>query len=366
MTRVHLVNVGESNGGDVLMAMAAAANLERRLGPLTLTVNGRSLRDAAALRIRGAPQSGLDRFSQRLVRAFGPRVILPEQRFRAGDLVLDANGYRHGGIWPEENLERDLVLAGLARAAGARVALLPKSYGPFDARSGALFGRLAAAVDLAYARDAESFGHCRPWSAAVRLRPDFTISVAAAPGGSAPEVPARPVLVVPNAKLVERGIVAHFDAYADFVAACVRHLAFLGRPVRVLFHQAKDVRELDARLGARGIARSFHADPRQAKAELRDAHLVVSSRYHGMIGALTQGTPCLVLGWSHKYGGFLDRYSLGRQLLIGAASVEALAERLAWIGQGDHRAAVRASLEEGNAALAREAQALWDEVAGLY
>jgi colanic acid/amylovoran biosynthesis protein len=133
----------------------------------------------------------------------------------------------------------------------------------------------------------------------------------------------------------------------------------------VLFHQTKDVRCLREPLQRLGIVTTFHDDPRVAKAELARAWLVVSSRYHGMLGALTSGTPCVVLGWSHKYVGLLRFYPRGEDWLVPEATAEALAARAAWISAPARRAAMLACIEEGNRGIAARTEAMWNEVAAL-
>jgi colanic acid/amylovoran biosynthesis protein len=359
MRSIHLVNVGLNNCGDLLMAMTAASKLTQRLGPRGVTVNGREC-DAATLRA-----SAQLRRSQlhRLLRLLRPLTRAPgAQGFAAGELVLDCNGYRHGGIWPERNLVDDLALAARVQECRARLVLLPKSCGPFGTGAGAKFAALAERADLLYLRDEESLRLCSPYTSRARLCPDFTIGMPASlPLGHE----RHGIVVVPNSKLVETGMFDGYESYARFIADCIRGLEGLGQPCSVLFHQTKDVRRLNGPLQRLGIVTSFHDDPRIAKARLASAWLVVSSRYHGALGALTSGTPCLVLGWSHKYAGLLRFYPRGEDWLVPEATAGAVAARGAWISAPAQRAAVLACIAEGNRDITARTEAMWDEVAGL-
>ncbi len=49
----------------------------------------------------------------------------------------------------------------------------------------------------------------------------------------------------------------------------------------------------------------------QLKEEISRYKLCLSSRFHGMIGAIDTETPVLVLGWSHKYVEVLDQFGIG-------------------------------------------------------
>jgi hypothetical protein len=363
MQRIHLVNVGETNGGDLLMAMTAVARLRERLGPLAVTVNGRSVRDVSDLRVRSYGNATLRVRVARKFRRMFIRAPLAS-RYGSGDLVLDCNGYRHGGIWPASNLADDIAAAATIRARGARLVLLPKSCGPFDAGTGALFAQLAANADLVYCRDRESLRLCSPYTSRARLCPDFTVGSPGLPAAPQPGQ-RRGIVIIPNSKLVETGMFADFNAYARFIATCAGQLSATHRECRVLFHQARDVHELRQRLDALAVPSVFHDDPRAAKAELARAALVFSSRYHGMIGALTSGTPCLVLGWSHKYAGFLEFYPDGQQWLVPEVSAAAVAQRASWIGSAEHQAGIAQQLAAGNRDIALRSEAMWDEIAQL-
>jgi colanic acid/amylovoran biosynthesis protein len=354
---MHLVNVGLNNCGDLLMAMTAASRLMQRLGPRAVSVNGLEC-DVTQLRARGLARTPL---LTRLARALRPRGRAIAHDYGPGELVLDCNGYRHGGIWPDANLADDLALATRVRDSGAHLVLLPKSCGPFGAGAGAQFARLAASADLLYLRDEESMRLCSPYTSRARLCPDFTIGMPVA----SPDQTRHGIIVVPNSKLVETGVFAGHDAYARFIAQCMRVLEGLGQPCSVLFHQTKDVRRLREPLQRRGIVTTFHDDPRAAKTALARAWLVVSSRYHGAVGALTSGTPCLVLGWSHKYAGLLRFYPGGGEWLVPEATPEALAARVSWMTTPGRREAVFACIAQGNRDIAARTEAMWDEVAGL-
>jgi len=359
---IHIVNVTTGNGGDLLMAMAAAHKLCARLGRRRIVLDGRMVADINGLRVTSLLLPKPLRWISRLRRENDRKRAI--RSIRPGELVLDANGYRHGNIWPARHVEDDIALAAAVRERGAHLVLLPKSYGPFDAARGSRFADLVDLTDLAWARDEESLRMCQPVTSRLQLCPDFTIGVPA-PGKLADSKERRGILLVPNSKLVERGFIADFDAYARFLAECSERLATRQHACRVLFHQDKDYRRLHRRLSRLGIPWVFNKDPLACKTELARAWLVFSSRYHGMIGAISSGTPCLVLGWAHKYGGFLDFYPGGRELLVAQPSIDAVAERAAWINTPEVREGVIRRLVQGNRAIAAQSELMWDQIASL-
>ena len=362
MSHLHLVNLGIHNGGDLLMAMAAGSRL-RGGGPLV--VDGRWTAHVDELRIAHGQRNWLDRLKRTLAAARASGLSAGSPLFRSGDLVLDINGFRHGERWPEKNLTDDLERAYAIRKAGAHYVLMPKSYGPFNERTGPMMRELLALADLAYARDRLSIDHCLAFGAAPRFSPDYTIDIQPPAGVAMPAHDRRSVVYIPNSKLVERGLFEDFASYAVYIRDCVRAVQGRGFRVTVLFHQGKDLGALKIPLQQYGLNCEFHANPLKAKGVLRQSAFVVSSRYHGMIGALTQDVPCLVMGWSYKYAGFLEYCPAAQPLLIHDVSTDSFVSKLDWLLEEGRIPALRKDLATSNQALAQRSAAMWADIARL-
>jgi len=72
-------------------------------------------------------------------------------------------------------------------------------------------------------------------------------------------------------------------------------------------------RAIHGRLRRRDAVVFFDDDllPTELRAIIGAGDALVTSRFHAMISALTEGTPPLVIGWSHKYAEILDPFGLG-------------------------------------------------------
>ena len=72
-------------------------------------------------------------------------------------------------------------------------------------------------------------------------------------------------------------------------------------------------------LAAEGIPATIldvlHMTSTQLKNEIAACEVVVASRYHTCVAALSSGTPVLVLGWHYKYQELLSLYSQNRWLI---------------------------------------------------
>ena len=48
------------------------------------------------------------------------------------------------------------------------------------------------------------------------------------------------------------------------------------------------------------------------KTKINNYDLIISSRYHGLVAAISQGIPVISIGWSHKYDELMSSYLLGK------------------------------------------------------
>jgi polysaccharide pyruvyl transferase WcaK-like protein len=325
-------------------------------------------------------------FQKLWVRRLGPAAAVPATmlpravRRRFGvvgeeqiDAVLDASGFRYTdddryGPRSARELEAN---ARRWRRQNKTVVLLPQALGPF--RTPAVrepFLRAFEAVDLVYARDARSEAHLRelaPGDERIRRAPDFTIALE---GRCPPDLEARVgaepfACVVPNDRMLERTSPEIAVAYLDFLRGCAREIAALGlRPVLVL-HEADRDAAFDERLGeALGPDPRVvtEPDPLVLKGILGAATLVVSSRYHALISAMSQGVPVVATGWSHKYATLLEDFGIPEQLIDVLADPGELRERIAAAAEGPTRTAMTETLRRRAAEQAAQVMAMWAEI----
>jgi len=358
MTKIHLVNVGENNGGDLLMARAAISALSERLGSASVSLNGRILIHPSLIKMQGSIENRIERrIGKQLTKLFHNNA----QMFGPGDLVLDINGYRHGGIWPKLNFENDIILAKNAQRAGAYYIMCPKSFGPFDENSKDLFRDLSQYSTKIFARDVFSFEQItKIIGTSCSLCPDYTNGF---PSIKPNSTSARILSFIPNSKLVERKIFENYDLYAKHILECRDIATKAGYRFRVLFHQRKDFEKL--KFITHHSDYFYNSDPIKLKYEIGASSLVFSSRYHGMIGALSQGIPCVVLGWTEKYKGYLDNYDVGHCLLLSSAQLEEVRKAIYNISIEENYSLIVKSINKGNYNIRQKLSKMWDEVAGL-
>ncbi|MEO5885719.1 MAG: polysaccharide pyruvyl transferase family protein [Candidatus Limnocylindrales bacterium] len=323
------------------------------------------------------------------VRRLGPAAALPAAALPRGvrrrfgivaeseiDAVLDASGFRYtdDDRYGARSARELATNATRWRRQGKRVVLLPQALGPF--RTAAVrdpFRRALDGVDLVYARDPESAAHLRallPGDERVRQAPDFTIGLAGHPPDDLTAlVGASPfAAIVPNDRMLERTDAEVAARYVAFLESAVHELSAIGlRSVLVLHEAARDAAFADRLRPTLGPDPRVvtAADPLVLKAVLGAATLVVSSRYHALISAMSQGVPVLATGWSHKYATLLEAFGCPDQLIDPRATVEELRDRLAIASEGPARSAMMSMLLARTAQQRDEVHAMWLEIREL-
>lgn len=325
-------------------------------------------------------------FQKLWVRRLGPvaggpaRAIPSAVRRRFGivgegqiDAVLDASGFRYTdddrhGARSARELERN---ARRWYGRGTRVVLLPQALGPFRTPTvREPFLRALEAVDLVYARDARSEAHLRevaPNDERIRRAPDFTIPLA---GRQPVDLEARVgdgpfACLVPNDRMLERNSPEVGAAYVDFLRGCAREVAGLGlRPVLVLHETVRDAPFVERLRDAMGPEARIvtEGDPLVLKGILGAAAIVVSSRYHALVSALSQGVPVVATGWSHKYATLLDDFGVPEQLVDVGVDTDDLRRRLSVAVDGPPRSAMVETLGRRTAEQSADVAAMWTEV----
>ena len=289
------------------------------------------------------------------------------------DAVLDASGFRYTdddryGARSARELERN---ARRWRRGGKVVVLLPQALGPF--RTPAVrdpFLRALESVDLVYARDARSEAHLRelaPGDDRIRRAPDFTIALT---GTCPPDLEALVgsgpfACLVPNDRMLERTAPDVAEGYVAFLRSCAHEVASLGlRPVLVLHETARDAPFIERLGDALGPDPRVvtERDPLVLKGILGAAAIVVSSRYHALVSAMSQGVPVVATGWSHKYATLLDDFGTPGQLVDVLADPAELRARLAVGVDGPARTEMSATLRRRAAEQARDVAAMWVEI----
>jgi len=230
------------------------------------------------------------------------------------NVVLDASGFAFGDQWGPGNTIAIAKAMRRGKRLGTKVIFLPQAFGPFSTRQiRKAFHIVATQADRIYARDSVSYKYIVGLVGELpnlRRAPDFTVLLK----GHVPsyfDCASHDVAIIPNRRMVDKTSRSVAEHYNPFLMTCVRHFLDSGYKPFFLVHGGREDEEL-----AREVVRPFGSDvpivmeedPLNMKGIIGTCKAVVSSRYHGLISALSQGVPSIGTGWSHKYRELFDDY----------------------------------------------------------
>lgn len=235
--------------------------------------------------------------------------------------VIDASGFAFGDQHPPERSVKFARFVQKSKRLGQKVILLPQSMGPFQKPTiRTAMTEVLAAADLIYARDPESFQYClelAPNNPNLRRAPDFTITLRSSDLVDI-ATPSKAVYVVPNSRMIDKTSPTQAETYLDTLITCIESARSCHATVQLLIHDAHEdgllVPQIQARLD-KPISVINAVDPLELKGLIAKCALLIGSRYHALVGALSQGVPALGFGWSHKYQALFEDFNCPDLLL---------------------------------------------------
>jgi colanic acid/amylovoran biosynthesis protein len=316
---IEIIGTGFQNKGAHLMLIAIVQELSRSCSDAHLAIRSRLEEnwDGKGLGLYQKPGNSESYIANLILKfRFGDkkresyRMILDQDI----DTVLDASGFKYSDQFGHRSiLDRAKKIVKWKRA-GKKIVLLPQAFGPLEApRVRKAVHMLADHADLIFPRDQDSLDHLTRLVGKrnnIRLFPDFTNLVAGKRPDYFREVNTRACLI-PNAQMIVRTPDTIGKSYLPFFAGCARFLSKAGLNPFILLHEiekdgplAQEIRDLSG----------LHLDiieeknPLYIKGIIGSCRLVIGSRYHAMINALSQGVPAVATSWSHKYERLYEEY----------------------------------------------------------
>jgi colanic acid/amylovoran biosynthesis protein len=284
------------------------------------------------------------------------------------DAVLDASGFALSEQWgpkPAMDLAARVIQW---KREGKKIILLPQAFGPFESKqSKAAISKIIAHCDLIFARDQVSFSHLLALAEEVnniKLAPDFTNIV---PGSTAEVLATKlnAACIIPNYRMLDKTTAEISGKYLPFLLKVYNQLVENGLEPFLLINETKDdywvAKEIQAQVG-KEINIVEEADPVITKGLLGQCILVVGSRYHGLVSALSQGVPCLGTGWSHKYKALFNDYRCPDLLVSPLDSSDLIHSRLNSIISNPSRDKVLAAISEAGMHMKQKTHEMWAAV----
>lgn len=245
------------------------------------------------------------------------------------DAVLDCCGYAYTDAWGPENAVRFAAELDTHAHSAMSVILLPQTFGPFQSPEiREAMQRIILRADRIFTRDHLSLRllqEMAPEKNTIRFAPDITVCL---PGTPQTDVHGEhTVIVIPNKRMLDRTPASTSDAYMTCMKQCINLLLLNGLQPLLVAHDPPDIALAEELAGSvsPSIPIIRASDPVLLKGITGACRGVISSRYHGMLNALSQEIPALGTSWSHKFDALFEQYDCAECLLSPTGDEDALA-----------------------------------------
>lgn len=284
------------------------------------------------------------------------------------DIVIDAAGFSYSDQWGKYSC---LELADSCKRwnkNGTKVILLPQAFGPYKSaynRKGITTALDNA--DLVFAREKVSYDYLvdvvgeRP---NLKMAVDFTNIVE----GIVPDQfdqEANRFCIVPNYRMIDKTSKADSDAYLPFMIEVTRYAFEKGQKPFILVHEGANDLMLAEKIRdavSQDVQIIKESHPLKIKGILGVSSGTVGSRFHGLVSALSQGTPALATGWSHKYQMLFQDYGFSEGLLNVHMSKDELHKTMDLIIDETSKQNVIEKIQSNSQRLKLETEQMWAEV----
>lgn len=284
------------------------------------------------------------------------------------DVILDASGFAFSDQWGHAKTERMAQLCSIWKKQGKKTILLPQAFGPFNnEKVRTAFIKLIDNIDLAFARDYKSYEYISQLNVPldrIKVAPDFTNLLEPEEPDYIDELRGRPC-IVPNQRMIDKTSQQESQAYFSFLEKSLEYLDVKQLNPFILIHELNDVKignSLQEKLGSR-FQVVQDDNPLYLKGILNNCSFMIGSRFHSLISALSQGTPAIGTGWSHKYQMLFKDYDCSGMLVsaIDASSNKYL-EKLDMLIDEQTRSSLVEKLTTASNSQKQLTKNMWQEV----
>ncbi len=286
------------------------------------------------------------------------------------DCVMESSGFAYSDQWGEKPTQNMAELCHRWKKQGKKIIFLPQAFGPFTT-SGIKhnFSQIVDLADLIFARDQKSYDYISQIANSmnnVKIAPDFTNLLPGLKPKYADRLINRPC-IIPNYRMLDKTTANTKNQYLTFIDYCLKYLVDRGLDPFILIHELDDF-SLGQQIKQNFVGKIEivrENNPLYLKGILGDCQLVIGSRFHGLISALSQETPCLGTGWSHKYQELFESYSCPEMLINLQANLDSNINKLEMLVSESSRNNLIQSIKIASERQKALSEAMWHEVAKL-
>ncbi len=312
----------------------------------------------------------IDKFLPKKIRKFAERRGLV--RTSEVKIVLNAAGYyfRDGSFGISRCAKKEVHYYKNLKRNKSKVILLPQAFGPLKTKEAQqMVSAVFEYVDLAFARDAESYKslvECLGSDKKVRLAPDFTNlykveNMSYKAKKIMADVTGDYAVVIPNFNMFS---VSDKEKYLNFLSETVNNVLASGKKVVVLNHERdgdKPIIDWLADNFKDRVVIADNLDANDVKYIISKSYLTMTSRFHGLVSALSSGVPALCTSWSHKYEELLADYHF-KDAILNPGDMVASMEKVNFYLRDDNNSEARKNLLLNSEIQQARSKKMWLEV----
>lgn len=245
------------------------------------------------------------------------------------DIIIDASGFRYTKQWGL-NATNDYMANYIQHWSeeNKKIIFMPQAWGPFDNSFKNSITKIVNYSDLLIARDFVSKENIEKLTGldGVKCYPDFSnllqpknielFSI---------EIPEKGVAIVPNCRMLDKMKKNDVENYPNILRQFILDLEKKRYVPFFLIHEGIEDEKIALKINGlldHELKILKHDDPLVLKGIISKCELIIGSRFHALVSALSQGVPVISMGWSHKYNILMNDYGLDDYLIESDITLE--------------------------------------------
>lgn len=243
--------------------------------------------------------------------------LLPERKI---DVILDASGFLYSSQWGVSSIKENYELIKDWKQKKKKIILMPQAFGPFNSEKEKMYMKgIIDNVDLIFARDKDSFNFLKDIGNVNNIVqcPDFTVLLDKYNTEDL-KIQKNRVIIIPNVRMLDKTDNYISNWYTNFLKSTCKYLSLKNEKIYFLIHGDSGDKELaQAIVKHSGVKADIieEKNPLRIKSIISTSKIVIGSRFHGLVSALSQSIPSLGTGWSHKYQRLFEQYDCPNYLV---------------------------------------------------
>lgn len=283
------------------------------------------------------------------------------------DVLLDASGFKYSDQWNRSLswIETKEQYYRVTNKKGVKIYFLTQAFGPFETENGKKSIKVIDNYcELIFARDKISLGFLKKVVVnknKIFQSCDFTLKTK----GKTMEKFCNlrnSIAIIPNKKMISHGG-NNVNKYLKLMIGIVNFFMNKGHNVFLLNHEAEGDLKMCEIINSKvenplEIVSGLSA--KEVKGLIGISRLVVSSRFHGVASALSQGVPCLATSWNHKYKMIFEDFGQKECILNSSDPLVLNLEKISSVY--DNSTVISSQLRSNKEVLIAQIDQMWDKI----